>query len=212
MRPSKNPSPELPFNLRPTSIIRTNEPRPDTLRRRTTLQVSVKSSPGLYAVLLGCAVAVFGILLAGSIIDKDLWMAALSVPISLLLLPFVFLLSYKINIDATGLTARPTLGWPRNFLPLENMQSVQAVQCRALSIGGVGLRVYKLGKKTSVADGGRGGSQQKVRTGRQLAIVLRSGPALLIEMAEQNYWLISMPSVRDAKIATELLQALIAAR
>ncbi|MBL0887384.1 DUF1648 domain-containing protein [Myceligenerans indicum] len=101
----------------------------------------------------------------------------LTVP-ALLVLLLAAMLTFTVRVDATGLTVRSALGWPRTHLPADEVERADRAQVRAFAeFGGWGWRV------------GRGG-----RTG----VVLRSGDALEVRQTNGRAFVVTVDGADQA--------------
>lgn len=108
---------------------------------------------------------------------------AIVVPVELL----VTMLSWRVIVDARGLTCRAMLGFPRMIIPLNEVERADVVDISPLrDFGGWGYRV------------GRGG---------RIGIVLRSGEAVEVERSGGR---VVAVTVDDASTGASLLNALAA--
>lgn len=76
-------------------------------------------------------------------------------------------------VDASGVTIRMgALGWPRKRVPLADIASAEARDIKALSMGGIGIRMHPL----------TGDTAYKVRGGPALLLTLRTGRRVFVSV------------------------------
>ncbi len=108
--------------------------------------------------------------------------------VALLGLPVLAFTQWTVTVDHRGLTAVARLGWPRQHVPLDEVESAGVRAVRPFGeFGGWGLR-------TSVKDGATG-------------VVLRSGPAIEVHRTGGRRFVVT---VDDAETGAALLNALAA--
>lgn len=145
---------------------------------------SVRSATPAAVIMAGSVLLTAGLALA----LRDWWL--LAVPAVLLVLVVAFA-SIRATIDASGITVRGLLGWPRTRIGLDAIAAATVVDVSALrDFGGWGYRI----------------GVRKPFTGVR-GWVLRSGQGLLIERADHSRDIVV---VDDAETAAGLLTALLA--
>jgi hypothetical protein len=110
--------------------------------------------------------------------------ALLVVPLLLAVL-FAVMFSYRVRVDATGLTVRSLAGWPGTHIPADEVERASVAEVHPLrEFGGWGWRI------------GRGG---------RVGVVLRSGDGLLVERTGGRSLVVT---VDDAAAGAALLNTL----
>jgi hypothetical protein len=144
---------------------------------RTTWTARTDAGPAV-----GVGLVAIVVILALTVVTR-LW--ALVIVAGVVAILIGSMLSWRVDIDRTGLTVRSALGWPRLRVPLDEVVRADVVEVRALGdFGGWGLRV------------GRGG---------RVGVVLRSGEAL--EVVRTGGRSVAV-TVDDATTAAGILNAL----
>ncbi|HET8662184.1 MAG TPA: DUF1648 domain-containing protein [Micromonosporaceae bacterium] len=141
----------------PTSdVVAADAPRAElTAGERTTWVARAGAGP-----VVGVGAAAGAVLLALVVVMVTrVW--ALLVVVGLVGILLAAMLRWVVCVDSTGLSIRSAIGWPRIYVPLDEVVRADVIEVRPLrDFGGWGLRV------------GRGG---------RVAVVLRSGEAMLVE-------------------------------
>ncbi len=101
----------------------------------------------------------------------------------------VMFLHWTVTVDATGLTVRPLIGRPRIRVPLNEVESAEAVTVRPIAeFGGFGIRGGKGGRIGVIVRKGEG--LQVHRTGERVFVVTvddaATGAALLNSLAARD--------------------------
>jgi len=106
----------------------------------------------------------------------------------LLTVPLLTLTSWVVRVDRSGLTAASRLGWPRQTVPLDEVESATARQVKPLSeFGGWGLRTALDGTTGVVLRKGEGVEVQRTG-GRRFVVTVddaESAAALLNTLADR---------------------------
>lgn len=104
------------------------------------------------------------------------WIVAILTGLMLVLI--AAMLTFRVRVDAAGLTVRSALGWPRTRIPLAQVAKVESVQVNPFAeFGGWG---WRLG-----LDGRRG-------------VVLRTGEALQVTDARGRVFVVTVDGASDA--------------
>jgi len=142
--------------------------------------VSTVSQSGTWLLAL---VAAASVVLVGWATDQWILTAVFAVILGLPVLAFTL---WTVTVDHRGLTAASRLGWPRQHVPLDEVESAAAREVQPLKeFGGWGLR-------TSIADGGTG-------------VVLRRGPGIEVRRTGARRFVVT---VDDAETGAALLNTL----
>lgn len=128
----------------------------------------VRSVAGLGERATWLLVAVGAVLTVGlGLLTRSVVPLVVLVPILVLLLVMT---TWQVQVDARGLTARGTFGWPRLHVPADEVERADVVQVRPLrEYGGWGLR-------TSV----RGTVGVVIRTGEAIAVERSGGRRMVV--------------------------------
>jgi hypothetical protein len=136
-----------------------------------------ESGPAIWVGLAAVA------LVLALVVVTRLW--ALLIVVGVVAVLVASMCAFVVRVDATGLTVRSVLGWPRLRVPLEEVVRADVAQVRPLpDFGGWGLRV------------GRGG---------RVGVVLRRGEALLVQRTGGRSVVVT---VDDAERAAGLLNSI----
>lgn len=133
----------------------------------------------------GVGIAVGSILLV-VVLALTLHMPGLFTLVAVLALVFVAMFAFQVRVDATGITVRSLLGWPRARIPADEVTRASVIDVSPLrDFGGWGWRVGRAGTTGIVL---RGGEALRVDQtgGRSLVITVddaAQGAALLNTMA-----------------------------
>ncbi|HLS15553.1 MAG TPA: DUF1648 domain-containing protein [Beutenbergiaceae bacterium] len=135
-------------------------------------------------VTIVVATVVPGVVLA--LVTDAWWLASLFALIALSLVAFG---SFQIRVDASGLTARGVVGWPRQHVPLNEVERADVVHIDPFGeFGGWGLRTSVDGRTGVVTR--KGEAIQVQRTGGRTFVATvddaERGAALLNTLAERN--------------------------
>jgi MFS family permease len=106
--------------------------------------------------------------------------------VALLALLVAGISTFVVRIDASGLTWRSALGFPRGHLPLQDITGASVIEVSPADFGGFGIRLVP----------------------RALGLITRGGPALQVEHRGRRF----VVTVEDPTTAAGLLQGLLGAR
>lgn len=121
-------------------------------------------------VLLSCVVAVVTAAIVFVIAIRGIWPLVI-VPV-VLLLAVLGTSSWRVRVDASGLTARPLLGWPLYRVPLADVESAATSDVVPLGeFGGFGLR-WGLGRRMGIITRGGEAFEVRRRDGRALVVTV----------------------------------------
>jgi hypothetical protein len=138
---------------------------------------------GRWALPLAAVLVASGVALG---LLANIWIGALAVLLGAVALPFT---SLRVRADRHGVELRyGPFGWPRSRIALAEIRSAGALELAPLQWGGWGYR----------------GSR---RLFRKAAVVLRAGPALRLELADDTLLVVT---VDDAEAGAGLLNDLLA--
>lgn len=121
-----------------------------------------------------------------AVVTGQWWMLSIFVLLALVLLAFS---SFQIRVDTTGITARGLTGWPRQQVPLHEVQRADVTHIDPFGeFGGWGLRTSVDGRTGVVTR--KGEAIQVQRTGGRTFVATvddaERGAALLNTLAERN--------------------------
>jgi hypothetical protein len=121
------------------------------------------------AAVVGLAVAA---LVLGVVVLTQLW--ALLILVLFLVALIAAMSSIVVRVDASGVTARSALGWPRTRVPLDELERADAVEVRPVrDFGGWGWRVGRSGSVGIVLRRGEG--LRLTRTGGRILVITVDG-------------------------------------
>ncbi|WP_201308736.1 DUF1648 domain-containing protein [Puerhibacterium puerhi] len=133
---------------------------------------------------VGIAIGAVAVLVAvSSALASGTW-GTLVVPLVLALV-LAAMFAFTVRVDATGLTVRSALGWPRSHVPADEIERASVVQVRPFGdFGGWGWRIGRDGR---------------------VGVVLRAGEGLLVERSGGRSLVVT---VDDAATAAALLNTM----
>ena len=134
------------------------------------------------AVLLALVASVVVVAIAA--LASGIWWLWLIVALVALLVAGVT--TFVVRVDASGLTWRSALGFPRGHLRLEEITGASVIEVSPADFGGFGIRMVP----------------------RALGLITRRGPALQVEHRGRRF----VVTVEDPTTAAALLQGLLGAR
>lgn len=142
---------------------------------------TVSSDRGFLLILL-LPLPVFLVL---AVATKD-WLLPLVLTL-LVATPLLGMWHWRLLVDGTGFHARGTLGWPRVHHPLHEIEQASVLpRVEVMEFGGPGLRLTPQGAR----------------------LVLRSGPALRLELSDRTDFIATVP---DAQLCARTINTLISA-
>lgn len=157
---AKNPAEQGP----PSDVARI----PLTDSERAIWVTRAVSPPGL---LIGAGAIAIGLVVM--VLTQQYWLLAV---LALLALVTASMSVWTVQVDATGLTARSLLGFPRTHQPISEIVRADVVTIRALrEFGGWGWRVGKDGRSGIVLRSGE--ALQVTRSGERVFVVTVNSPA-----------------------------------
>ncbi|GAB2459064.1 DUF1648 domain-containing protein [Xylanimonas ulmi] len=161
-----------------TAPVPAEAPRSSAVGEAAVWTGQARGGPGLVA--LGAAATAVTV---GAAVLAQVW--ALVGLAALIALMLASMGSWGVRVDASGLTVRSALGWPRTRIPAAEVERAGVTQVNAFTdFGGWGWRV------------GRGG---------RIGIVPRSGPALVVERTGGRSLVVT---VDDAESGAALLNTM----
>lgn len=153
----------------------------DSETRAVWVRSARMATSGIIVIVAATAVSVAAAVLAALSGSPAAWASA-AVGVLLVVLTLT-MLAFHVTVDASGLTARSMIGWPRWHVPVTDIAEVRIAQVSPLAdYGGWGIRFG---------------------AGRRLAVVVRAGEAIEVQRRSGRVFVVT---VDDAERGAALLQ------